>query len=89
MLIIYVIPPPLKPKKHRVRHTVGGDKLDYEENESSPAVSLLDTKILSNNVISDTDKGAIYCTADIKNFYLNKPMKIYRCTKIPIYLFMD
>ena len=65
----------LKPEKHRVRLTVGGDKLDYEEDPSSPAVSLLDTKILLNSLILDADEGARYCIADIKIFYLNNRMK--------------
>ena len=48
---------PLKPEKHRIRLTFGGDKLDYEEDSSSPVVSLLDKKTLLNSVISDADKG--------------------------------
>ena len=64
--------------------TVGGDLLDCEEDPSSPAVSLLDTKIMLNSVISDAHKGARYCTSDIKNFYLNNPMKKFRYMKIPL-----
>ena len=77
------------PKTYRVRLTVGGDELDYEENARSPAVSLLDTKILINSVIYDAEKGARYCTVDIKKFYLNNPMKTYRYMKISIHLFTD
>ena len=36
---------PLKSEKHRVKFTVGGDKLDYEEDARSPAASLLDTQL--------------------------------------------
>ena len=75
---------PLKTETHRVRMTVGGDRLDYEEDPSSPAVSLLDTKIMLNSVISDAHKGARYCTADIKNFYLNNPMSTFRYMRIPL-----
>ena len=75
---------PLKQETHRVRMTVGGDRLDCEEDPSSPAVSLLDTKIMLNSVISDAHKGARYCTSDIKNFYLNNPMKKFRYMKIPL-----
>ena len=89
MQIIYAISTPSSPKTHRVCLTVGGNKLDYEENSSSPAVSLLDTKILLNSVISDTNKGTRYWTVDMKNFYLNNPMKTYRYIKIPIHFFMD
>ena len=72
-----------------MRLTSSGDKLNYEKDSRSPAVSLLDTKILLNRVISDADKGARYCTADINNFYLNNPMKTYRYMKIPIHLSTD
>ena len=75
---------PLKDETHRVRMTVGGDRLDFEDDTSSPAVSLLDTKIMLNSVISDAHKGARYCTADIVNFYLNNPMQKYRYMKIPL-----
>ena len=80
---------PLKPEKHRVRLTAGGDKLDYEEDARSLVVSLLDTKILLNSVITDADKGSRYFTSDIKNFYLNNLMRTYRYMKIPIHLFTD
>ena len=75
---------PVKKETHRVRMIVGGDSLDYEEDSSSPAVSLLDTKIMINSVISDSHKGARYATGDINNFYLNNPMKNYRYIKISV-----
>ena len=78
-----------KNEKHRVRLTVGGDQLDYEHDARSPAVSLLDTKLMINSVISDAHRGAIYCTADIQNFYLNNPMKTYRYMHIPLHIFSD
>ena len=62
----------------------GGDRHDYEEDPSSPAVSLLDTKIMLSSVISDAHKGDRYCTADIKNFYLNNPMSTFGCMRIPL-----
>ena len=43
-------------EKHRARITVGGDKLDYDGESNSPAISLLNTKIFLNGVISDVDK---------------------------------
>ena len=69
---------PLKPEKCRVHLTVNGDKLDYEEDTSSPTIYLLDTNILLNSIISDADKEARCCTVEIKQFYLNNPMKTYR-----------
>ena len=41
---------------HRTRLKLGGDKLDYPEDPSAPAVGLLDTKIHLNSVISDSKR---------------------------------
>ena len=49
---------PLKLEKYRVRMTVGGDRLDYPFDSTSPAASLLETKILINSVISNATHGA-------------------------------
>ena len=54
--------------------TIGGDRLDYEDDLISPAILLLDTNIMPNSVISDAHNGARYCTANVKSFYLNNPM---------------
>jgi hypothetical protein len=40
---------PQKTETHRVHMTAGRDKLDYPGDASSPAVSMLDTKININN----------------------------------------
>ena len=63
---------PLKSDPNRVRLTVGGDRLDYFDDAASPAVTLLETKLLLNSVISDSTKGARFMTIDIKkNFCKN------------------
>ena len=49
---------PLQTENYRVGLTIGGDKLDYDKDTASPAVNLLDTKILLNSTILDADKGA-------------------------------
>ena len=67
---------PLKTEKYRVRMTVGGDRLDYPYDSTSPAASLLETKILINSVISDAKHGARFCTMDIKDFFLQTVMDI-------------
>lgn len=61
---------PLKLEKFRVRLTVGGDLLDYFGNQSYPAVSLLETKILLNSLISDAKHGARFMTIDLKDHFL-------------------
>lgn len=49
---------PLKSEPWRVRCVLGGDKLSYSEDASSPAASMLDTKLTVQSVISDASKGA-------------------------------
>ena len=57
---------PLKSETYRVWMTVGGDKLEYYSDPKSPTVSLLNTKIFLNSVISDAREGTQFATADIK-----------------------
>ena len=57
--------------------TVGGEKLEYEGDLSSPDVSLCNTKMVLNSVISDSHKCLCFATADIKNHYLHSPMSSY------------
>ena len=63
----------VRPKKddvYRTRLTVGGDKLDYDGDASSPAASLIETKLLINSVISVAKNGARFFTFDIKDQFL-------------------
>ena len=46
--------------------TTGGDTLTYEGDPISPTVSLLNTKIMLNSVVSNARKGARFITANIK-----------------------
>jgi hypothetical protein len=66
---------PLKSEPYRVRLTVGGDKLPYDDDAGSPAASLLEMKLLLNSTISDADKGARFLCADLKDHFLASPMK--------------
>ena len=66
---------PHKQEKHRVRLTVDGDRLPYNDNVSSPAASLLEAKLLLNSTISDAYKGAQFMTLDIKDFFLQTLME--------------
>ena len=51
---------------------IGGDKLPYNDETSSPAADLLETKILLNSTISDAHKGARFMGIDIKIFFNDK-----------------
>ena len=64
---------PLKSEPHRVRITVGGDRLTYTADAGSPAANMLETKILLNSVISDATKGARFLSADLKDFFSRNP----------------
>ena len=66
---------PHKSEKFRVRLTVGGDRLVYDDDAASPAASLLETKLLLNSTISDASKGARFMTLDIKDFFLQTVME--------------
>ena len=63
----------VRPKKndvYRTQLTVGGDKLDYYCDTFSPAVSLIETKLLINSVVSDAKKCARFMILDIKDQFL-------------------
>ncbi|GFH47516.1 hypothetical protein CTEN210_03991 [Chaetoceros tenuissimus] len=73
---------PKKDDPHRVRLTVGGDKLPYPFDASSPAAGLTDAKLIFNSTIS-TD-NARFMSIDIKDFFLNNPMQRYEYAQIPV-----
>merc|ERR1719491_1059286 len=60
---------PLKKEQYRVRLTVGGDKLEYANDSASPTASLLYSKLLFNNVISDCSKCAKFMSIDLKDHF--------------------
>ena len=57
---------PLKDEEWRVRLVVGGDKLAYPDDPAPPAANLLDTKLIINSTIFDSNKGARFMTVDLK-----------------------
>jgi len=71
---------PTKEEVHRVRLTVGGDRLDYPGDASSQCASIITTKILLNSVISTP--SAHFGTADITAFYYGTPMERYEYMRI-------
>ena len=54
---------------------VGGDRLPRDRDSGVPTSNLLQTKILLNIVISDSNKGAKFMHADIKHYFLAMPMQ--------------
>ena len=73
---------PGKAEPWRIRMTVGGDLLTAFQDVRSPAISLVDTKIHLNSVISDAKNGARYCTGDLKDFFLLSDMKIFQYMRV-------
>ena len=65
-----------KVETHRTRLTIGGDRINYPEDCRTPTADLLTVKLLLNSVISTPE--AWYMTMDIKNFYLNMPLKCFK-----------
>ena len=75
---------PLKSEQYRYRIVVGGDKLPYDNDASAPTTDLTETKLLLNSVISDAYKGARFCSADLKDFFLASPMERKEYAKIHV-----
>eukprot|EP00804_Cyclotella_cryptica_P005330 CCRYP_020410-RA/>CCRYP_020410-RA protein AED:0.19 eAED:0.19 QI:0/-1/0/1/-1/1/1/0/760 len=63
---------PEKDDPHRVRLTVGGNRIHFPGDCGTPTADMLTTQILLNSIIST--RGARFMTIDIKDFYLNTPM---------------
>ena len=64
---------PEKSDPHRVRITVGGNRINYPDDCGTPTADLMSVKLLLNSVISTP--GARFMTMDISNFYLMTPLK--------------
>ena len=65
---------PLKEEKHRVRITVGGDRITCPDDMGSPTANMLETKILANSTISNAHLGARFISADLQNVFLATPI---------------
>ena len=61
---------------------MGGDRIEYNGNLSTPTAGIATVKIHLNSTISTP--GARYSTIDIKDFYLGTPMSEYKYMHIPI-----
>ena len=75
---------PLKSEPFRVRMTVGGDKLSYDDDTGSPTASILETKLLANSIILDDKKhNSKFCAIDLKDFFilLWKNLSTFESTK--------
>jgi hypothetical protein len=73
---------PNKKETHRTRITAGGDRINYPEDVGTPTADMTLVKTFFNSVIST--KGARCVMLDVKDFYLNTPMKRYEYMRIKI-----
>ncbi len=73
---------PNKEEKEHTRLTAGGDRIKYPEDVGAPTADMTLVKILLNSVIST--KGVRCVILDVKNFYLNTPMKRYEYMRLKI-----
>jgi hypothetical protein len=73
---------PNKEEKERTHFIVGGVKINYPGNCSTPTGDLTLFKIMLNSVISTP--GARFMSLDVKNFYLNTQMTRYEYVQIKI-----
>ena len=71
---------PEKEDPHRVRCTLGGDRVNCPDDCGTPTADLLTVKLLLNSVVSTP--GAKFFTMDIKDFYLNTPMKRFEYVRM-------
>jgi hypothetical protein len=73
---------PQKQETHRTRLTIGGDRLDYPGNVSTPTAGLTTAKCLINSTISTPN--ARFAVGDLKDFYLETPMTRYEYMRLSI-----
>ena len=75
----------LKPNKkeiNRTRLTVGGDRINYPGECSTPTADLVLIKTHLNSVISTKDAKCVMF--DVKDFYLNTPMTRYEYMRLKL-----
>jgi hypothetical protein len=60
----------------------GGDRINFSEDVGTPTADMTLVKILLNSVISTKDAQCV--TLDIKDFYLNTPMKRYKYMRLKL-----
>jgi len=71
-----------KTETHQTRLTAGGDRINYPEDVGTPTADMTLIKTMLNSLIST--RGAKCVMVNIKDFYLNTPMKRYEYMRIKI-----
>jgi hypothetical protein len=73
---------PNNTEKHRVRLTVGGDRLDCNGETATSTADITTFKILINSTVSTKD--AKMMMMDINTYYLGTPLPTYEYMRLPI-----
>ena len=73
---------PEKEDPYRIWITIGGDRINYNEDCGTPTAYLLAVKLLLNIIFYTA--GPKFFTMDIKNFYLNTPLPRYEYFRFKI-----
>jgi hypothetical protein len=73
---------PNKTEKHRVRLTVGGNRLDYNGETATSTADITTFKILINSTFSTKD--AKIMMMDINNYYLGTHLPTFEYMRLPI-----
>jgi hypothetical protein len=73
---------PNKAETHQTQLTAGGVRINYPEDVGTPTADMTLVKTMLNSIIST--KGAKCVILDIKDLYLNTPMKRYEYMHIKI-----
>ena len=68
---------------------VGGDRLSYDVDSSSPATDLLETKILFNSVISNAKDRAKFLSMALKDIFLRTPIQRLEYMKVALTYFTE
>jgi hypothetical protein len=81
-LITVLIRPEKIDEPNRTRLVAGGDRIHYPGDAGTPTADLLTVKLLLNSIISTP--GAKFFMMDIKDFYLNTPMKRFEYMRLQL-----
>ena len=76
---------PQKEDPNRTRLTVGGDRIKYPGNVSTPTAALTTAKLVINSTISNPRPRYMCC--DLGNFYLGTPLDCCEYIRLSINIF--
>ena len=72
---------PFKTNKHQTGLTVGGEMIDYTYEVMTPTEDITALKCIIKSVL--VTANAKFMGIDIKAFYLNTRLNIFKCIKLP------